>query len=329
MPATICSPAPPASATTGYVPIAASVLGCLDTTSLDVYFWNDRHAKVVLFRGAHLALSHDRAEELWRQCGEMLYVRSSDFAELCGEILASLEKVMAMETLSPTQRYEVLQTTVSVEIEKSLRAIEPGQYLSLVQRVGEQIRLLMSDQSVLPSDLFGIARHDSHTFTHVTNVASYAVVLAEQLGIDDRDELDQIAAGAMLHDMGKRFIPSSILTKPGGLSEEERAIIQTHPQLGYEELCRRGDVNHAQLMMVYQHHEHVDGSGYPVRITGDEIHPWAKLLAVVDVFDALTGKRPYRRPMTLREAAGFLADRSGAQFDSEIVTCWISAIEAR
>jgi putative nucleotidyltransferase with HDIG domain len=218
---------------------------------------------------------------------------------------------------------------VSLEIDKSLRAIDPGQYLSLVDRIGGQIRKLVDGEGILPHDLFVIARHDAYTFSHVTNVAGYAVVLAERLGICDPSELDQIAVGAMLHDIGKRHVPNSILTKPASLTPEERQVMRSHPQRGYEELCHRDNVTQAQLMMVYQHHEHVDGTGYPVRITGEEMHPWARLLAVVDVFDAITGKRPYRRPMTRSQAAKFISNRKGTQFDEEMATCWIAAIASK
>ena len=79
-------------------------------------------------------------------------------------------------------------------------------------------------------------------------------------------------------------------------------------------------------MMVYQHHERIDGSGYPVSIVKDEIHPWAQLLSVVDVFDALTSKRPYRKKMRMEDALAYLEHRADTHFDSEIVRCWVSAV---
>ncbi len=80
-------------------------------------------------------------------------------------------------------------------------------------------------------------------------------------------------------------------------------------------------------MMVYQHHERVDGSGYPVGVTGRDIHPWAKMLAVVDVFDAMTGTRPYRNSSSTRVALQYLNHNSGSQFDPEIVRCWSIAMK--
>lgn len=309
-------------------PLAASVLRCLNADELDLFLWNEPAGRVVLFREAGVSISDTRADKLVSTCGDLLYVRQADFEKACDHILDSLETLMADESMSPTDRYEVMQTALSFEVDKSLRSIDPSKYLALVARVGSQIKDLIGDNRILPSDLFAIAKHDSHTFAHVTNVAGYATVLAEQIGISDSDELDQITVGAMLHDIGKRFIPQAILGKPGRLTAEERIVIESHTLRGYEDLVGRDDVNHAQRMMVYQHHEHVNGKGYPVRVMGDEIHPWAKLLAVVDVFDALTGKRPYRKPMPMDEAVEFITSRAGTQFDKEMALCWVSAIKS-
>ena len=203
------------------------------------------------------------------------------------------------------------------------------QVVEQTRTIGRQITSLLDEGDLLPGDLFDIVRHDFHTFVHVTNVAGYAVLLAKELGIRNRRDLEKIAVGGLLHDIGKRHIPRSVLSNTETLTAGEWEIIRQHPQRGYEELCRRDDLEHGQLMMVYQHHEHVDGKGYPVGILGEEMHSWAKLLAVVDVFDALTGERPYRLPMSKQAAIDFIVSKSGTQFDEECVRCWASAMQAQ
>src|SRR5262249_58452180 len=150
------------------------------------------------------------------------------------------------------------------------------------------------------------------------------VIVGEGLGMGADNEYEPLAKAAILHDIGKRFIPASILSKPAKLDPEEREIIETHPQRGYEELCGRDDMTEAQLMMVYQHHERYDGKGYPVGFQGDEIHPWARMLAIVDVFDAMTGTRPYRRPTMPADAMEYICKGAGTHFDPEMVACWNS-----
>ncbi|WP_425397591.1 HD-GYP domain-containing protein [Aeoliella sp.] len=289
------------------------------------YLASDSSAPV-LFRQADVQVDPATVDEVIESKGDSLCIRASDFREACSGLLESLEDVVADESMSPADRYQMLQVAVSFEVERTLRVVDPGQFVNLSAKFADHISTLVSGTGLVPDELFAIARHDSQTFTHVTNTSGYAVMLAERLGYSDDEELSEIATGAMLHDIGKRAIPKHILCKSGPLNPEERKQIQTHPLRGYEELAARSDVSHEQRMMVYQHHERIDGTGYPVRILGGEIHPWAKLLAVVDVFDALTGSRPYRRPMTVREAAEYVDSHAGTQFEKEMAKCWVAAI---
>jgi HD-GYP domain-containing protein (c-di-GMP phosphodiesterase class II) len=149
-------------------------------------------------------------------------------------------------------------------------------------------------------------------------------VLAVRLGNFDSVEVAQIAAGGILHDIGKRHIPLTILNKTSKLTDAEWEVIQQHPVTGYRELAMRDDLTEGQLMMVYQHHERLDGSGYPAGITGDEIHPWAKICAVADVFDAMTCQRSYRRAIPIAEVFSYLRRMAGIKFDEDIVDCWLS-----
>jgi HD-GYP domain-containing protein (c-di-GMP phosphodiesterase class II) len=168
--------------------------------------------------------------------------------------------------------------------------------------------------------------HDYHTFTHSANVAMYCAMLARALGISDRDELNAIAVGALLHDAGKLQIPASILTKPAELTEAEVAIVREHPRLGFRMLCQRPDLSFGQLMMIYQHHEKIDGSGYPVHAVGSELHDWGKMCAVTDVFEALTSNRPYRLGLSFAKAAEIMQHHPGTAFDGEMLSCWIGLI---
>ncbi len=285
-----------------FVPVQVEVLRWFGAVGVDLFTPADGGAAPLLYYRAGGPMVADRLVELQRTGVENLFVRSCDFAVLSSDLLDALENVLQTESIPAADRFAALQLAVAVEIEQTLRAGECDKFVALADQVGAHIASLVCSGDLLPRDMFNIARHDFYTFTHVTNVAGYSVLLADRLGIHDADELRQIASGAMLHDIGKRAISKNVLAKPSGLTEEERELIESHPLRGYEELCLRSDLSLGQLMMVYQHHEHVDGNGYPVGILGDEIHPWAKLLAVVDVFDALTGKRAYRRPTSAESA---------------------------
>lgn len=315
--------------TSEFIRVPNCILRTLDKASVDLFLQHDLTEPPVLYRDAGYPLSEDRIQGLAEICQEALFVRACEYAEFSRDLVGSLESVLEGDLLPVTERYELLQCAVSLEVEQSLKMVNCDNYVAQTKTIGRQIVSLINENRVLPTDLFDIVRHDHHTFVHVTNVAGYVTLLAKELGYSDPRELEKIAIGALLHDLGKRKIPASILNKTAALTPREWEIIRQHPQAGYEELCLRENIERGQLMMVYQHHEHLDGHGYPVGITAEEIHPWARMLAVVDVFDALTGERPYRTPATCEQTLEFLESKAGTQFDEEIVACWTSAMRQR
>jgi HD-GYP domain-containing protein (c-di-GMP phosphodiesterase class II) len=215
---------------------------------------------------------------------------------------------------------------VAIAVEQTLRLVDCSKFHTLAEKVGQDLVNLFTKHEPLPRELFRLARHDFTTFSHVTNVASYCVILAQQTGVTDANELRKIATGAMLHDLGKRFIPERILAKSSPLTRDELDVVESHPVRGYSELCSSSDLDFGQLMMVYQHHEHVDGSGYPVRVRQDEIHPWARMLSIVDVFDTMTARRGGEPLPTPDSVFEYQRQQAGTRFDGDYVECWISAM---
>jgi HD-GYP domain-containing protein (c-di-GMP phosphodiesterase class II) len=316
----------PANLIAGYVPVRVCALKSIEVAAADLFVQYDRRSSPVLYCKAGTELDPQHFAELADAGMEHVYVAKCDFERFSGRLLDSLESFFNKDTVPQTEKFAALQIAVSVEIEHSLRAVDCRTFQSVADRVGRQMVNLLAASDVLPRDLYRIAAHDFNTFTHVTNVASYIVVLAESMGIHDQETLEQLASAAMIHDIGKRFISPGILNKVGLLDPEERQILESHPQQGYVELCCRPGLEFGQLMMVYQHHEWINGKGYPVRILADEIHPWAKLLSVVNVFDVMTAKRPNRRPAKLEDVLAYQENQAGTQFDPEATKCWISVM---
>jgi HD-GYP domain-containing protein (c-di-GMP phosphodiesterase class II) len=316
----------PANPIAGYVAVRVCALKSIEVAAADLFVQYDRRSSPVLYCKAGTELDPRHFAELFDAGIDHVYVAKGDFEGFSGRLLDSLESFFNRDTVPQTEKFAALQIAVSVEIEHSLRNVDCRTFQSVADRVGRQMVSLLAASDVLPRDLYRIAQHDFQTFAHVTNVASYIVVLAEHMGIHDQETLEQLASAAMLHDIGKRFIPATILNKVGPLDPEERQILESHPQKGYVELCCRPGLEFGQLMMVYQHHEWVNGKGYPVRIMADEIHPWAKLLSVVNVFDVMTAKRPNRRPAKLEDVLAYQENQAGIQFDAEVAKCWISVM---
>ena len=294
--------------------------------SVDLYCHSSGFSEPVLYRSGQYPICERDIDELEQRGHTALYVAAADFELVEKELFEALEDLVSDDRIAPVDRFSLLQLAVSMEVDLAFRLIKTNRIVSLSKRVADSIATLLEGNQVLPRELFEVVQHDFYTFTHVTNVAGFATLLAEKLGITDGEEQRLIAEGALLHDIGKRFIPTEVLCKPTSLNDKERELMESHTTRGFIDLRTNADLDSRQLLMVYQHHERVDGAGYPVRLVEDEIHPWSKLLAVVDVFDAVTSKRPYRTPMPLPRAIEYLEFQAGTHFNEEIVRCWTSAV---
>jgi putative nucleotidyltransferase with HDIG domain len=163
---------------------------------------------------------------------------------------------------------------------------------------------------------------DDVTHSHVRRVQAYAAALAHELKVDDELTLKAIEAAALLHDTGKLAIPERILNKPGGLTPAEFEQMKQHVEIGAN-ILSLVDFPYPVVPIVRCHHENWDGSGYPAGVAGTDIPIGARILSVVDCFDALTSDRPYRRAMTSEAAVAILMDRRGKMYDPDVVDAFI------
>ena len=163
---------------------------------------------------------------------------------------------------------------------------------------------------------------DDVTHSHVRRVQAYAIGLARALGITDELELKAIEAAALLHDTGKLAVPEHILNKPGKLTEAEFEKMKRHVDVGAD-ILSLVQFPYPVVPIVHCHHENWDGTGYPRGIGGEDIPIGARILSVVDCFDALTSDRPYRGRMTEAAALQILRERSGCMYDPRVVATFI------
>lgn len=309
-----------------FISIPISVFQFDQHSQFDLYCKVEGLGSPILYRSAAIPITAEDIENLRRKGHHALYVSRSDYARLDRILNESLPKVLSNDALPPAERFVLLQSAAAMEMEVAFHMIKCDRFVAMSQRIAKQITTLLDGENLVPQQLFSVVQHDYYTYTHVINVAGFATFLADLLGFSDPQVREQITIGALLHDIGKRFVPSSVLCKSDALTEDEWQLIKSHPQRGYEDLCQCHDLTEEQLLMVYSHHERYDGKGYPVGLVAEEIHPWARLLAIVDVFDAITSAHPYRKPMSLPQSLNYLESNSGTHFDPEMVQCWISAM---
>jgi len=193
------------------------------------------------------------------------------------------------------------------------------------QTVIKHIMRELNNSSELLSILSDVCVHDTYIFTHSLNVTLYSLALGMELKLSTA-KLETIGLGALLHDIGKIAIPREILMKPGRLTDEEYAIVKKHSSEGFELLRNTHAVPLLVSHCAFQHHERLDGSGYPRGLRGDEIHDYAKIVAVADVFDAVTSHRVYRNAMLPHEGLEMLYAGTGRHFQAEIVKAFQNSV---
>ncbi|MFZ7131522.1 MAG: HD-GYP domain-containing protein [Eubacteriales bacterium] len=183
---------------------------------------------------------------------------------------------------------------------------------------------ILSNKEII-INLVDIKTMDDYTYQHCVNAAILAIVLGVEIGYNKK-QLESIAIGALLHDFGKVFIPKNILLKPGKLTSGEMNEIKNHPMLGYNYLKNHSSINPIALSIIMEHHEKVNGGGYPKGLHHHKISKYAKMAAVCDVYDALTSDRTYRKAMSPNEALELIMGSCGVDFDLDIVKAFMNRI---
>ena len=171
-----------------------------------------------------------------------------------------------------------------------------------------------------------IKSNDEYTFVHTANVGILTMFLAEYLGFEGSN-LNEIGVAAILHDVGKITTPNDILLKPGTLTSDERAVMETHPVMGAMRLMEMKGITNLAVIVAMEHHIKFDGSGYPRIKGGWKTNIVSQMITIADVFDAMRTDRPYRGPMPQDRIAQILTKESGTTFNPYLVKCFLKLIE--
>ncbi|MBH9965755.1 HD-GYP domain-containing protein [Bacillus haikouensis] len=210
----------------------------------------------------------------------------------------------------------VLSRINEAKMPRSLNVIEESarQLKSIIDVVLKEVK----GNDELLTVLTDVFSYDSYVFHHSFNVTLYTLSIGIELNLSQK-QLEELGIGAILHDVGKMLVSEEVLMKPGRLTEEEFVEVQKHTEHGFDILRKLQTISLLVAHCAYQHHERLDGSGYPRGLKGEDIHPYAKIIAVADVFDAMTSNRVYREAMLPHEALEILYAGSGSLFDPNVI----------
>jgi HD-GYP domain-containing protein (c-di-GMP phosphodiesterase class II) len=167
---------------------------------------------------------------------------------------------------------------------------------------------------------------DLNTGVHSTRLAEWGLRVARDLGVPEK-YMPDVEMGALLHDIGKIAVPDGILNKPERLTAEEYEVVKRHPEFGWIAVRHLPGLEQTSLYVLH-HHENFDGTGYPARLKGSETPIGARIVSVIDAFDAMVSSRPYRAGLPLEEAIKRLHQSSGTQFDPDVVRSFVRLAQA-
>ncbi len=226
--------------------------------------------------------------------------------------------------LADGSRRELLLSAKPIEIGASRWLVTCR---DVTERVEAANRLKSSMIKTVQALCATVERRDPYVVGHQDRVADLALAIGRRMGLDE-NRLEGLRLASIVHDIGKVNVPTEILNKPGRLSAPEFAIIKTHPEVGYE-ILKDIDFPWPVARMVREHHETMDGSGYPLGLTGDQLLLESRILSVADVLEAVTSHRPYRPGLGLDKGLEVLAEMRGTKLDPAVVDVCLDLIRNR
>ncbi len=229
-----------------------------------------------------------------------------------------LTAAVRSKTISPQNKAAVVKKASMALMGRLMEDPSAQNIKAAKQGIIEMVDCIISDDETSQC-LLNITSHDLYTYTHSVNVGFLAVLLAKNLFKGNLSHnMRELGAGFFLHDLGKVNIDSAIINKPGRLTDEEMQAMRRHPVEGAKILAKTKQLSKEAEIIVMQHHERTDGSGYPHQLKGKEIHTYARICAIADVYDALTSERSYKQKLPPLQALQVMRDEMINHFEREL-----------
>jgi HD-GYP domain-containing protein (c-di-GMP phosphodiesterase class II) len=248
-----------------------------------------------------------------------VYIRAEQRPDFDRYIEKHLPQILADAAIPVEERAKVLYTAADSVVRDVFetrlpRGLAKREYARIASLAEKSVKFLAQDEAL--RRLAALAAHDYSVHTHSVHVFVFTTAMLQALKADEYTQV-QAGIGALLHDIGKTHIPVEILSKPGPLASEEWDLVKTHPARGMA-LCQDVPLTQTSGSCILMHHERMDGSGYPGGLTGELIPLHVRALAIGDVYDALTTKRPYADAMPPFQALRLMRDEMDGAFDLDV-----------
>jgi len=229
-----------------------------------------------------------------------------------------LREAIHDKTLPPDKKSKLVYESSRVLVDRLFEDPKTENIREAKKSISEIVDMIIADDAT-SRELLKITSYDFYTYTHSVNVGVFSVLLAKSVfkGSDAHD-MHELGAGFFLHDIGKVRIDPAIINKRGKLTEEEMYTMKSHPYQGYKILKETNQLTEECMIIVMQHHEREDGSGYPRSLKGEQIHAYGRICCIADVYDALTSERPYKQKLSTFEALKLMKEELLNHFHQEL-----------
>lgn len=264
----------------------------------------DRLGRNLVARGAEL--DQYMIDSLIQMGIMTVYIQSDEDDEPDKPLVVSAEakrKIAQLRTEDPAK--VSLSASVRKRVAEGIQFIynspDSKEATQATTSIATELLNAINSNDAIALDISALKTSDEYTFKHSVDVATIAMIVAKQQGYSD-PEIHEIGVCGLLHDIGKTKVPLEILNKPGRLDDQEFTIMKQHSVYGYHMVKDRNEFSTAVCLGVLQHHEKINGSGYPMGVDDSKISPYARVLAVADIYDALVTERPYKAAYSQRDA---------------------------
>jgi HD-GYP domain-containing protein (c-di-GMP phosphodiesterase class II) len=303
------------------------VLAGEHTADFEVFLPGTPANEPILYRKAGMGLSNPDFVRMREHGVPFVYLRSEDFKNCEQTLEAKLSEILSSPDLATSDKIQIAHN-VGTSVARELTEVpESALDFSRTSNVLDGMISGVLNDPIMGVYLVQMADHDRTTAGHMFMVSMLAVLLGAEVFEPNHSTLKELGLAGMLHDLGKLVIAPSVLNKPTPLTREELHLVQQHPVESVRLLGDDPHITPTVRQMVVQHHERIDGRGYPLGLSGANLLPGSKVLAIVDSFHALVGRRPYRTPVTPADANRVLSVQTGGQFDPDLLACWLKLFE--
>lgn len=303
-----------------YFRIRLSTIRPDKVTTFDIYVYVDN--KYILYVRAGGRLSDGKIQTLHdRDTGDSFFVLNEDKQKYHSWV----REEMNSDLINPFEKAKILRESSVALMEDLFENPDVNKALDDSRPIIKDFIELMEKAPEAMGFMISLSGHDFYTYNHSLDVSIYSLGLGKVLGYDAAT-LEDLGVAALFHDIGKRNVSLDILCKKGGLTDAEWEQMKMHPQYGLVILNNHPNISDAVKAACFEHHESWSGNGYPQQLVGDEIHPFARIVAITDTYDAMTTQRSYNVPLSPIDAVTMMKEKLAGRYDPEMLKAMYSVL---